>query len=121
VLVVEAGAPVVGSWDRARLVRLVSSLVSNAIRHAGGRIELRVIDRGDDAEIIVRDHGRGIDPAKLPRLFEAEPGRPRTPGGFGIGLWIVKTLTSAMRGSVAVNNCPDGGAQFRVILPRVVE
>ena len=122
VLVVEAGAPVIGSWDRARLVRLVTSLVSNAIRHAGGRIELRAIDRGDDAELVVRDHGRGIEPAKLARLFEPfDPGRHRTPAGFGIGLWLVRTLTSAMRGSVAANNCADGGAQFRVIIPRMVE
>lgn len=121
-LVVEPGAAVIGAWDRARLHRLVTSLVSNAIRHAGGRIELRVIDRGDAVELVVRDHGPGLDPASLPQLFDpSHPERRRASDGFGIGLWIVRVLASAMRGSVTANNCPDGGAQFCVVVPRVIE
>lgn len=121
-LVVEPGAVVTGSWDCARLHRLVTSLVSSSIRRAGGRIELRVIDRGDTAELVVRDHGPGLDPASLPQLFDpSHPGRRRTSGGFGIDLWIVKALTSAMRGSVMATNCPDGGAQFSVVVPHVIE
>jgi signal transduction histidine kinase len=121
-LVFEPGAPVIGSWDRARLQQIVTSLVSNAIDHAGGRIDLGVIDRGGDAELVIRDHGPGLDPARLRRLFDPpDPGRHRTPGGVGVGLWVVKTLTSAMRGSVVADNCADGGARFCVVVPRVVE
>jgi signal transduction histidine kinase len=116
-LVIEPGPPVAGSWDRARLKQLVTSLVSNAIRHAGGRIELRATASDGHAEFEVRDHGRGVDPVALPQLFELEPVRRRS-GGFGIGLWMVKTLTAAMHGSVTAANCPDGGARFRVTLPR---
>lgn len=119
-LVLDATAPVVGSWDRLRLKQIVANLASNAIRHAvGGRIELEVIARGDQAELVIRDHGPGIDPAMLPRLFEdLDPQRGRRSGGFGIGLWVVKLLIKAMGGSVAVANCPDGGARFCVVVPR---
>lgn len=115
-LVIEPGPRVAGSWDRSRLKQLLIGLVSNAIRHAGGRIELRAAARDGDAELEVRDHGAGIDPGTLPRLFEIEP--VRRSSGFGIGLWMVKTLTAAMRGSVTGANCGDGGARFTVILPR---
>lgn len=118
-LVVEAGAPVVGSWDRTRLTQLVTNLVSNAICHAGGRIELRVASRGDDAELVVRDRGPGIDPSVLAQLSDPfHPERSRQRGDDGIGLWVVKTLVAAMRGSVTANNCADGGARFCVVVPR---
>jgi signal transduction histidine kinase len=116
-LVVEAAAPVVGSWDRARLAQLVTNLVANAIRHAGGRIELRVASRGNDAELVVRDRGPGIDPGLLAQLsdpFHSEYGRR----GDGIGLWVVMTLVAAMRGSVTANNCADGGVRICVVVPR---
>lgn len=115
-LVIEPGPRVAGSWDRARLKQLLTGLVSNAIRHAGGRIELRAGARNGDAELEIRDHGPGIDPGMLPKLFAIEP--VRRSSGFGIGLWMVKTLTAAMRGSVVGANCGDGGARFTVILPR---
>ncbi|TMQ20042.1 MAG: ATP-binding protein, partial [Deltaproteobacteria bacterium] len=104
-------------WDRARLGRLVGHVVSNAIRHAGGRIEISVLARDREAELVVRDRGPGLDPAKLSRWFDrAEP--LRRPDSFGIGLWIIKTLSEAMRGSVTAANCCDGGARFCIVLPR---
>lgn len=118
-LVLEAGAPVIGSWDRTRLTQLVTNLVVNAIRHAGGRIELRVASRGDDAELVIRDRGPGIDPGVLARLSAPFPPEPSwRPRGDGIGLWVVATLVAAMRGSVTANNCADGGARICVVVPR---
>ncbi|HMG24626.1 MAG TPA: HAMP domain-containing sensor histidine kinase [Kofleriaceae bacterium] len=117
-LVIECGSPVVGSWDRARLKQLVIGLVSNAIRHAGGRIELRVVDRGSDAELVVRDHGPGLEPGVLAQLDPFDPDRRRRTGGFGLGLWTIHALASAMRGAVIAINCLEGGARFCVVLPR---
>ena len=119
-LVLDPGAPVVGSWDRLRLKQIVANLASNAIRHAGGgRIELGVIARDDQAELVIRDHGPGIDPAMLPWLFDGiDPQRSQRSGGFRVGLWVVKILVAAMGGSVAAANCPDGGARFCVVVPR---
>src|SRR5262245_11106299 len=117
-VVVEAAAPVVGSWDRARLTQLVTHLVTNAIRHAGGSIEVRVASRGDDAELVVRDRGPGIDPGVLAQLSDPFPSEHSRPRGDGIGLWVVMTLVAAMRGSLTANNCADGGVRICVVVPR---
>ena len=119
-LVVEAAGPVTGSWDRARIKQILSNLVSNAIRYGGsGRVEIAA--RGGDtvAELVVRDHGPGIEPDMLAHLFDRfAHDRPRRAGGFGIGLWVVKALCTAMRGSVNADNASSGGARFCVVLPR---
>ena len=119
-LVLEAGAPVTGTWDRGRVKQIASNLVSNAIRYSGGgRIELRVRDLGDAGELVVRDHGPGIDPARLPELFDRlDHTRGLGSGGFGAGLWVVKTLCAAMCGQVSAENIAGGGSQFCVVLPR---
>jgi signal transduction histidine kinase len=119
-LVIDASAPVIGRWDRARVKQIVANLVINAIRYGGGgRIEISVVAGTCGGELVVRDHGPGIDPAALPYLFEFfEHGRGARPGGLGLGLWVVQTLCSAMGGAVTVENCSDGGARFCVVLPR---
>lgn len=117
---VAAPEPVIGQWDRVRVKQIIANLVSNAIRYGGGgtiAIDVRATARY--AELVVRDHGPGIDPAALPRLFEAfDYDRGVGGGGFGIGLWLVKTLATAMGGSVTADNASTGGARFCVVLPR---
>jgi signal transduction histidine kinase len=119
-LVVEAAGPVIGTWDRARILQITANLVSNAIRYGGGgRVEITVHSPGSDAELAIRDHGPGIEPEVLARLFDRfDHERPRRAGGFGIGLWVVKALCTAMRGSVTADNASSGGARFCVVLPR---
>jgi signal transduction histidine kinase len=119
-------APVHGMWDRGRIKQIVENLLSNAIRYGGGgRVELASVDRGSAGELIVRDHGPGLEPAILTHLFDPfglfgplDPERALRTGGFGIGLWLVKTLCTAMQGSVTAENDPSGGARFCVVLPR---
>ena len=110
---------IVGHWDRARLAQITAHLLSNAIRYAGGEIEIGITCTPDHATLTVHDHGPGIDPRDHARLFERfeRVGRRRA-GGFGVGLWVVKTLCVAMGGSVSVDSERDAGARFTCILPR---
>jgi len=119
-LVIEASGPVTGRWDRLRIKQIAASLVSNAIRYGGGgKVEVYVRNLGTEGELVVRDHGPGIDLVTLPRLFDRfDHERSVRGGGFGIGLWLVKTLCTAMRGAVTAGNNPGGGAFFCVALPR---
>jgi signal transduction histidine kinase len=119
-LMIDAADPVTGHWDRTRLKQIAANLVSNAIRYGGsGRVEISVRGRASDAELVIRDHGPGLEPSAIPRLFEPfDHDRGARPGGFGIGLWLVKTLCTAMRGSVTADNATTGGARFCVVLPR---
>jgi two-component system, OmpR family, sensor kinase len=119
-LTVDSRGPVIGRWDRDRVKEIVSNLVGNAIRHgAGSRVELVVRGGAGTGELTVRDHGPGLDADALPRLFDCFDHAPaRRPGSLGLGLWLVKTLSHAMGGTVTAENCTDGGARFCVVLPR---
>ena len=61
------------------------------------------------------DAGHGIEPDKLPRLFE--PFYTTKPNGMGMGLSIARTIIEAHRGRIWAENRAEGGAVFRVKLP----
>ncbi len=69
----------------------------------------------------VRDHGEGIDPELVPRIFERfyrlDVSRTRDTGGSGLGLSIVKAIVENHHGVISVQQTPGGGATFRVDLP----
>jgi signal transduction histidine kinase len=118
---VDAPPSVTGSWDRLRLEQIVGNLVSNAIRYGAGRaISIRIVAQPEVAALSVRDHGIGIAPEDLPRIFQRFE-RARNVGrsaGFGIGLWVVAELCRAMAGKIEVESELGRGATFTVTLPR---
>ena len=69
----------------------------------------------------VRDHGDGIDPEIVPRVFERfyrlDVSRTRDTGGSGLGLSIVKAIVENHHGAISVHQTPGGGATFRIDLP----
>jgi signal transduction histidine kinase len=78
-------------------------------------VSTEAVENGNDILITVRDRGRGIDPAQLPKLFDSFFTTKR--GGMGLGLSIVRTIVQAHNGKVWAENGPDGGAVFYVQLP----
>jgi signal transduction histidine kinase len=66
--------------------------------------------------VSVRDQGEGIPPELAARVFR-QFWRGKRRGGTGLGLYIVKGLVEALGGTIAVFNAPEGGAEFRFILP----
>jgi signal transduction histidine kinase len=112
--------PVVGSWDRLRVERIVSNLLSNAMKYGAGKpIEITVDTDGRDARVIVRDHGIGIARDQVERIF----GRferavtAHTYGGLGLGLYIVRQFAEAHGGCVEVEAAEGQGSTFTVRLP----
>ena len=111
-------APVVG--DGMRLRQLVTILVDNAIRHspAGAQVEVRVRPEPGAAVLEVRDHGPGIKPDDLPRLWERFWRADDAPaGGTGLGLAIAKWIVEQHGGAIGATNAAEGGASFWVRLP----
>ncbi|MBZ5714743.1 response regulator [Nannocystis pusilla] len=110
--------------DPDRVAQMLVNLLNNAARctDAGGTIHLIAARDGDTLELRVRDHGRGIRPELLPRIFElfvhSDRARDRAEGGFAVGLAMVKRLAELHGGSVTAHSRGEGqGAEFIVRLP----
>jgi signal transduction histidine kinase len=110
----------VGSWDRSRLDQIVSNLLSNAFKFGpGAPIEVSLSGREGRAILTVQDHGMGIAPERIPRIFERfERGvSVRHFGGLGLGLYIVRSIVDAFGGTVCCESSLGSGARFVVSLP----
>lgn len=111
--------------DPARLHQALLNLLDNALRYSpdGSTIEVSVERRDRWCLIGVRDHGPGLSPADLDRMFErfyrGDPSRARSPRvGSGLGLPIVQQIALSQGGMVRARNHPEGGAQLELLLPQ---
>jgi signal transduction histidine kinase len=109
--------------DRDHLNRIMINLVENAAKYASGSpVEIYGWDKGVVANISVVDHGPGIPPHEIDRIFERftqiDQSDTRSKGGTGLGLSIVRSLAEVMKGSVRVEETEGGGATFVVELPK---
>ncbi|HKP80767.1 MAG TPA: ATP-binding protein [Pyrinomonadaceae bacterium] len=103
--------------------KIVLNLISNAFKFTlSGRIEVRLCESGEQAELSVHDTGLGIPADELPKVFErfhrVEVSRGRTQEGSGIGLALVRELVKLHGGSVNVESIVDEGSVFTVTLPK---
>ena len=117
-----------------RLVRLDPRLTAAALSHllenaaqyspAGSAITVRTAVADEGLTIAVRDHGPGIPGPDLPRVFErfhrGANAKDRR-SGTGMGLAIAKGMLAVERGRISVENCPDGGARFTIVVPAEVK
>ena len=94
------------------------NLTENAIAYSEGRnIYITLLENTPDSCLIsFEDDGRGVDPEKLPFLFDRfyriDKGRSRRIGGTGLGLSIVKHAVQFHGGKISVSNRAGGGLRF---------
>ncbi|MFN0168524.1 MAG: heavy metal sensor histidine kinase [Bryobacteraceae bacterium] len=111
--------------DGVQFDRMVSNLLSNAIRFTppGGEIKVRLRSSGTLATLTVDDTGRGIPSEHLPHIFERfyRAGSQEWPAdrGLGLGLSFVQWIATAHGGSVEVSSEVGYGTRFSVHLPLV--
>ena len=110
--------------DFARLAQIISNLLQNASKYSedGSTIELDTSVESNGAVIRVRDHGIGIDPQLLPRIFDlfaqGARGLDRSQGGLGVGLTLARRLAQMHGGGIEGFSAGIGaGAEFVVRLP----
>jgi PAS domain S-box-containing protein len=111
---------VYGTWERLRIEQVVTNLLANAIKYGEGKpIAVRLAREGDDAVLVVVDHGIGIAREQQARIFDRfeRAVSSRDFGGFGLGLWIAREIIEAHGGSISVTSEPGRGSTFRVRLP----
>jgi signal transduction histidine kinase len=113
-------------WARADegAIRVVlRNLVSNAIKYTpeGGTVWVRVGRRDDTVVLEVEDTGIGIDPDRVPDIFEAfrqeSEGANHSFEGIGLGLAVTRQLVERMDGTIDVATEKDEGTCFTVRLP----
>jgi PAS domain S-box-containing protein len=116
--------PVLVDGDEVRLAQVVANLLANAGKFTAprGRVALRLRRDGDHAVLTVEDDGAGMDEEVQRHLFEPfRQGRrtaARTDGGLGLGLSLVRGITTLHGGEVeAFSPGPGRGARFTVRLP----
>jgi signal transduction histidine kinase len=117
-----ADLPYVGG-DEARLVQIISNLVSNAHKYspAGSTITLSAQSEPGRVRVSVADQGYGISSADQARLFtqffRSEEPQIREQTGWGLGLYITRRLIELMGGEISVQSETGQGSTFSFTVP----
>ncbi len=115
------GGPLLARFDFTLMQHALGNLLLNAVKHtpAGTPIDVRVGFADGQLELRVGDHGPGLAPEVLPRVFDRFVRAPNAPtGGSGLGLAIAKGFADAHGGTALAENRPAGGALFTLRLPQ---
>ena len=109
--------------DRDRVAEVLMNLIDNADKYSppGGEIAIEVQADQTEVKVAVRDHGRGLPPADLERVFDkfyrSDNSDAQPVYGYGLGLFVCRRLVEAQGGRIWAENAPDGGAVFCFTLP----
>lgn len=106
--------------DAFRIKQIVDNLVSNAFKYtAEGSITIKAATSSDRLTISVTDTGLGMTEEETRRVFNAFARLTEAQGieGVGLGLSIVKELTSLLHGDIQVTSQKGKGTTFRLTLP----
>jgi PAS domain S-box-containing protein len=108
--------------DASRLERVVTNLITNALKYSGESsvVSARLARHGSDVNLDVVDRGIGIEPESMKMLFDryyrTTGGKARA-SGQGLGLYIAHRIVDAHGGRIDVSSEVGKGSTFRLILP----
>lgn len=100
--------------DRARIGRVFSNLLANALHHAG-HVKVELCAEARQVAVVVSDQGPGIAAEDLPHLFEKFKG---SSSGLGLGLYIVQRILQDHGQTIRVESEPGQGTRFSFTLAR---
>jgi len=109
--------------DERLIASAVDNIVRNGMRHTPPRtsVEVSVDGTSEDVVITVRDHGPGVPPGELERIFSPFH-RVAVAGddgeGVGLGLAIAQRSIAVHGGRIRVANASDGGLVVTIVIPR---
>jgi PAS domain S-box-containing protein len=111
----------VGDWDEDRILQVLSNLLSNAVQHGDGHVEVTIDgSSAEEVRLEISNLGTPIAPQLLKIIFDpfqrAGGGYARR-AGLGLGLFITKSIVESHRGSVSARS-DETGTTFSVVLPR---
>jgi signal transduction histidine kinase len=111
-------AAIIGDPDA--VVQVVRNLFDNAERHAASEIRVAVTNGAGGATLTVANDGPSIPAEDRERIFEPfmrlDEARSLDSGGSGLGLAIVRSIMTALGGTIAAT-ATDAGAEFKASFP----
>lgn len=119
-LQVELKGTVRAYWDKSRIEQVITNLLTNAIKFGENKPIKLILETTDHhARISVIDHGRGIAPEFMDKIFNRYERANVSEGiqGLGLGLYIVKQILDSHGGSIKVESKLGKGSTFVVELP----
>lgn len=110
--------------DADRIRQVLINLLGNAVKFTprGGTVTLRMKSLGEEVRLEVQDTGIGVRPEDGQKIFEmfgqAELGKSRKAGGFGVGLAICRQIVEQHKGRIWAEGAGGKGSLFVVLLPK---
>ena len=110
-------------WERNQITQVLVNLLTNArdaLQPQGGRIRVASWSVPDEEAVAfsIHDTGPGIREELLDQIFEPFFTSKPAGEGTGLGLSIAAAIVHQHQGQLTAQNHPDGGAIFKVLLPR---
>lgn len=110
-----------GKIDSSALITILGNLIENSMDAlketlTSKKIHVLIKEYNDKISIIITDNGIGIEPDNLSRIFER--GYSTKDGSRGQGLFLVKDIVEALKGSIKVESVLEQGSRFTVELPK---
>ena len=106
--------------QREALLRIVSSLLENALKYEpeGGRVLLSLVCEKKNAVLSVQNFGSSIAEQDLPHVFDrfyrSDKSRGSKDGSFGLGLAITREMTERLGGKITARSSREEGTIFTV-------
>ena len=116
--------PVYTLANRDYITQVIYNLIDNAVKFCpeGGQIGLSIREGGGKAYISVSNEGQTIPPEELPLVFDRfhklDKSRSQNRDGWGLGLYIVKTIVCSHGENISVTS-KDGRTEFTFTMPLV--
>lgn len=105
--------------DETRIERVVSNLVTNALKYCEGQVVIRLDARGEYACVSVIDTGPGLSEDESRRVFDRYRRASTSQSGYGLGLHTSRRIIEAHHGRIGISSQPGRGSRFFFELPVV--
>ncbi len=107
------------------LIHIWDNLINNAIKFnkQGGTVRLRLCNDVENIKFVIEDSGPGINEEALKHIYDKfyQGDSSHKQEGNGLGLALVKRIVDLYEGEIKVENLPDVGCRFTVVLPAMQE
>lgn len=109
--------------DPFHLNNILQNILENAVKYCKNKplVEVALLEKRNHAHLLIKDNGIGIPKESRKKIFmkfyRVPTGNVHDVKGFGLGLDYVNKLVKAHRWKITVNENPEGGSIFTLIIP----